>query len=283
MPLFALLTDFGTVDPYVAQMKGVLLRDCPGANICDVSHHIQPQDVASAAWVLSKTMPHFPEKTIFVGVVDPGVGTDRPIIAAEIGRWLFVGPDNGLASLAIQEFDAPRIVAINLQLCAINDASNTFHGRDIMAPIAAKLGSETAIDSLGHRLASVQPLHRLTDRIPPDAQVSADRRSLQTAVQYIDRFGNVVLASDSRVVEPWTWLTEANELHVAIDPDQLETSGRRPHVARRVTTYGNAKEGTLVLLEGSQGQFELAVTGGSAAQLLSAKVGDAVELLRSNT
>ncbi len=286
MPVFALLTDFGIVDPYVAQMKGMLLRKCPGATICDVTHHIPPQDVASAAWVLRNTMPHFPDGTIFLCVVDPGVGTNRDVAACQIGDWVFVGPDNGLPSLAAEEFGVRTSVAIDLAEIGLSLTSNTFHGRDVMAPVAARIGLGQDLGSLGRPIAQLKSIHSFGpggEATPGSVKfgVSADGCRLTTSVEYIDHFGNVVLKGRSNSADAWRWLGQSERLQLEFC-DQAGSALQKSETMRRVETYGFAEPTELILVEGSQGQYEIAVVGGSASQRLGLRIGQIVELVRQN-
>ena len=138
-PLVTLTTDFGQGSPYVAQMKGVLLRLCPDAEIVDITHGISPQKVRQAAIVLADVTPWFPASTLHVAVIDPGVGTTRRLVYAEIGTQRYLAPDNGSLSRLSQGAAVQRVIALENRRYYLPEVSSTFHGRDILAPVAAHL------------------------------------------------------------------------------------------------------------------------------------------------
>ncbi len=179
-PVITLLTDFGTADGYVAEMKGVLLSRAPEATIVDVTHDVQPQDVEAARLILARVWRRFPMRTIHVVVVDPGVGTERAGLAVESDEHLFVGPDNGVLSPALLIADARAVT-----LAVPHGASASFHGRDVFAPAAAMLALGAPIDSLG--VAALEPLIRRT----PEPHRREDGALLGEVIA-IDRFGNAI-------------------------------------------------------------------------------------------
>ncbi|HEU5349340.1 MAG TPA: SAM-dependent chlorinase/fluorinase, partial [Ktedonobacterales bacterium] len=159
--LIALLTDFGTADGYPGVMKGVILGIAPGTSLVDLTHEIPPQDVRAAAWVLHTAWRFFPEGSIFLCVVDPGVGSARYPIALQASGRIFVGPDNGLFSYVLAESGDARVVALENPRYIQANRSTTFHGRDVFAPAAAWLAAGVAIEELGPVLAAPS-LVRLT-------------------------------------------------------------------------------------------------------------------------
>ena len=183
--LITLTTDFGTRDGYVAAMKGIMLTISPSANLIDVSHQITPQDVMEAAFVLRSVVDHYPQGTVHLAVVDPGVGTDRRAIALEHRGSYFVGPDNGLFSLVLEE-DAPERVVVLDRPGFWRDpsTSSTFHGRDIFAPVAAHLASGRNLEDVGSPTDRLTPLHWALPTI--------DEHGVQGWVVHIDRFGNCI-------------------------------------------------------------------------------------------
>ncbi len=246
-PPITLLTDFGTADGYVAEMKGVLSTLAPTVPLLDLSHDIPPQDITAARLALARCWRRFPVGTVHLVVVDPGVGTSRAALAvASEGRFL-VGPDNGVLSPALFALDAQVV-----QLVVPDSASPTFHGRDVFAPTAARLATGTPLDELGERL-----LHPVRLRTP------APRRdangALHGEVLTIDRFGNAI-----------TNLMPAPGAH----PHHV-TVGM--HALRVVRTYADAESGEAVALVGSSGWLELAVRDGHAAASLGLRRGDRVE------
>lgn len=224
--IITLTTDFGTRDGYVAAMKGVMLGLAPGVTLVDVTHEVAPQDVWEGAFVLAQVAGFFPPGTVHVAVVDPGVGTARAGIVIETDKAMFVGPDNGVLTLAAPAGRAFRIEDVSLFLAPV---SATFHGRDVFAPIAARLAQGLPVPQVG-------PPHkpkRLVWRKDP-------------AVVAVDRFGNLILS-----------FGEVPPQAQAIDVDGL---GRAP--LRQ--TYSDVAPGELVAYVGSSGLLEVAVRNGSA-------------------
>ncbi len=235
-PLITLTTDFGDGSPYVAQMKGVLTGRAPEASLVDVTHAIPPQDVTAGALAIAETTPWFPERTVHIGVVDPGVGTGRRILAGRLARGWFVGPDNGLFSLA----EIHHAVVLENRDHWLANVTATFHGRDVMAPVAAALAAGVPLERLG---PATTEWVRLS--LPPPV-VSGDR--VIGKVIHVDRFGNLV--------------TNLRREEVAADP--AVTVKDRP--VRFVRCYGEADPGDLVALIGSSGRLEIAVVNGSGAE-----------------
>jgi hypothetical protein len=249
-PIITLLTDFGTADSYVAEVKGVLLARAANTVLVDVTHEIPPGDVLAAQHVLARTWHRFPAGTVHVAVVDPGVGTARRALAAAAGGHGFVGPDNGLLTPVLQ---GATVVSLPIP----SDAAPTFHGRDVFAPAAAALAQGAAIDRLGPRVRDPEV------RSPPEpAEVGGVARG---AVVYVDRFGTLVTNL------PATMAIRARAV-------TLLTHALGP--VRR--TFGDVPVGAAVALVGSGGTVEIALRGGSAARALGVGVGAEVRLtLRS--
>jgi S-adenosylmethionine hydrolase len=230
-PVITLLTDFGTADGYVAELKGVLTTHAAGVPLIDLSHDVPPQDVSFARLTVARYWRRFPVGTVHLVVVDPGVGTSRAAIAVESDGRFLVGPDNGVLSPALFALDA-RVIALDVP----PQASPTFHGRDVFAPAAAQLALGAPLDSVGERQASAVRLRT------PQPQRQRDG-SLLGEVLTIDRFGNAITNFAVRLFA------------------DVEILGRR---ARMVRTYGDAEVGELVALIGSTGFVELAIRNGSA-------------------
>jgi S-adenosylmethionine hydrolase len=232
-PVVTLLTDFGTADGYVAEMKGVLLSLAPETGVVDVTHDIPAHDVESGRLALARYWRRFPPGTIHVAVVDPGVGSARAALAVRSDDRLLVGPDNGILSPALLMRGA-EVVA----LAVPPHASPTFHGRDVFAPAAAALAAGTPIQSLGGPYAS--PLIRRT----PEARRAPDG-AIEGQVIAIDRFGNAVTNC------------------LGLRGGTIEVAGAVLHLAR---TYADAEPGSMLALCGSTGLIEIAVRDGSAAR-----------------
>lgn len=247
-PLITLLTDFGTADGYVAEMKGVLYTLAPDARVVDLSHEIPPQDIELARLTVARYWRRFPEGAVHLAVVDPGVGTSRPCVAVESDRRFLVGPDNGVLSPALLLAGARAVV-----LPVPPSASRTFHGRDVFAPAAAALAQGTPLDTLGTPLDA--PVLRRTREA-----VRREDGAVVGEVIAIDRFGNAI-----------TNLLGARAGVVA--------AGGRPVPIR--ATYADVALGAPVAISGSSGLLEIAVREGSAATTLGLTRGAAVVWYRA--
>jgi S-adenosylmethionine hydrolase len=254
MTIVTLITDFGTRDGYVGEMKGVLLRRCPTASLVDVTHDIEPGDIPGAAWVLGRVWARFPEGTVHLVVVDPGVGGDRRALAVEHDGCWFVGPDNGLISRAIPG-EPSQARLIDSESLGLAPASVTFHGRDVFAPAAAWLASGGDADRVGGSLAPSE-LARLD--LPAPERFGAAARG---HVWHVDRFGNLITDIPGAWVNPTALVEVGGE----------EVSGLRTH-------YGAGEAGELLALIGSGGTLEISVRNGNAAERLSAGRGDRVNV-----
>ena len=241
--VITLLTDFGTADGYVGEMKGVLLASVPEATLVDITHEIPAQDVEAARLTLARVWRRFPPGTVHLVVVDPGVGTDRAALAVASDERFLVGPDNGVLSPALLIAGA-RVVALETPA----NASATFHGRDVFAPAAARLASGVAIETLGS--PGAQPRIRRT----PEPRRTGDGALLGEVIS-IDRFGNAITNL------------------VGLRPGTVEAAGLSLTLRR---TYGEAPIGAPVAIVGSSGLIELAVRDGSAARALRLTRGTAV-------
>ncbi len=261
--LITLTTDFGVGSPYVAEIKGVILAIQPQAALVDISHAIAPQDIRQGALVLEDVTPRFPAGSIHVAVVDPGVGTERRILAAEIGGRYYIAPDNGLLSRVSSAVPAARMVALTRAEYWLPTVSATFHGRDIMAPVAAHLSLGTLLEDLG------QPCDRMTQL--PWPRVAVEKQRVGGEILAIDSFGNLITNISQDVLEA---VGLANSAWV-------QCGGRT--IKGVVAAYGQCPPGTLVALIGSHGRLEIAVVNGSAAVELRAEVGDPVAVAQTVT
>ncbi len=252
-PTIALLTDFGTRDPYVAVVKGVLASRTDAA-VADLSHEISPFDPFEAAWFLRSAVPWWPEGTIFVCVVDPGVGTSRRILAARAAGKMFLAPDNGLLTF----IDCESVVSVENSSMFLPDGSTTFHGRDRFAPVAAALAGGAPLDALGPR---VDP--ESIERLDYSSPVYAHDRAGGTIVS-IDRFGNCI--------------TDLDAARIGFSPALLRVG--EAVITRVERSYREAASGPFIIV-GSTGTIEVSVRNGSAAELLHMKRGDRVEVIGS--
>jgi S-adenosyl-L-methionine hydrolase (adenosine-forming) len=258
MPLIALTTDFGTSSPYVAAMKGVILSLNPQAQIVDVTHAIPHQDVRQGAWVLTEICPWFPAGTIHVVVVDPGVGTSRRMIYAEIGAQRYLAPDNGLLSRLALPAQPARIITLAEPSYWLPRVSATFHGRDILAPVAARLSLGLDPELLGPRQK------QLIEFTWPEVTILPGK--IKGSVRSIDSFGNLVTDITADMLAP-----APTDERTRVVCDEHETLG----IFR---TYEEQPPMTLVALVGSSGYLELAIVGDSASIMLGVTVGTPVEV-----
>lgn len=256
MSIITLTTDFGTGSPYAAAMKGVVLSIDPAATLVDVTHEVRPQDVRHGALVLDDVAGRFPPGTIHVAVVDPGVGTGRKIVAARIDGRLYVAPDNGLLSRLARRTPPSDLRELTERRYWLDPVSATFHGRDVMAPVAAHLSRGLDPEKLGPPLAGLVMLDW------PEPVVSAGR--IEGEVLDVDSFGNLTTNVDAALLAA---LPRGRPVRVGLGKHEVE--GIR-------STYGEGSEGALIALVGSAGRLELAIVGGSAAPTLGARVGDPV-------
>ncbi|MDQ3071557.1 MAG: SAM-dependent chlorinase/fluorinase [Acidobacteriota bacterium] len=259
-PIVAFLTDFGTRDHYAGVMKGVVLSICPESTVIDVSHDLPPHDVAAAAYELAATYKFFPAGTIFVTVVDPGVGSTRRGIAVEAGDWKFVAPDNGVLTMVLRETPAKRAVELTERRYARPTISRTFEGRDRFAPAAAWIAKGTAMTALG------RPAHDLVELDLPGMEET--REEIQGAVVRIDRFGNAITNIDRKAFDRLA----AGRAVV------IEALGKP--VARIVATYTDIGPGEVCALFGSTEHLELAVQSGSAAEKIGLTFGSQIAVKR---
>ena len=263
MPVITLTTDFGDGSPYVAAMKGVILSLNPAVTLVDVTHRVPPQDIRYAAVVLEEVSDRFPGGTVHVAVVDPGVGTDRALLFVRIGRQNYLAPDNGVLSRLARATPPAKIVALTEPDYWLHPVSATFHGRDILAPVAARLSLGLEPDHLG------TPLERLVTLDWPEVRVAPGR--IEGAILLVDSFGNMVTN------------IAAELLSNAGDGGGIQVWCRGHRVAGLSRAYGDRPAGSLAALVGSSGRLELAMVGGSAAGAIQAQAGDTVTVTWQET
>jgi S-adenosylmethionine hydrolase len=259
LPTIAFLTDFGTRDHYVGAMKGAALTICPDAILVDISHDIAPHDIVGGAVALAAAFRYFPAGTIFVAVVDPGVGSGRRGIAASAAEYRFVAPDNGLLSMAFQDAPPDIVVELTNPEYARAEISRTFEGRDRFAPAGAWLACGTALEALGPRVVNWRAL----DLPVPEAGDDV----LTGEVLVVDRFGNLITNISRRTL-------------TAFAADRSVTVALGAHRAGIVQTYADGGDGEICALFGSSDRLEIAVNGGSAAERLGAARGARVVVTR---
>jgi S-adenosylmethionine hydrolase len=261
----AIITDFGYRDHYVGAMKGVIASIAPRANVIDITHGVVAQCIVAGAIALRESWRYFPPRTVFLAVVDPGVGTARAPIAIETRAGArFVGPDNGLLWLAAKEAGIKRVVKLTSPRYHLTNVSATFHGRDIFAPAAAYLWRGTPISALGPALRSNSSIVAL--ELPRSTESA---RALRGEVVYVDGFGNLVSNIDRRSVEQFGSRFRHKSLSVRIK------GGAAMGI---LDTYGDAPEGASLATFGSFNLLEIAIRNGNAAANFAAGPGTPVSV-----
>jgi S-adenosylmethionine hydrolase len=255
------LTDFGASDWYVAAMKGSVLSRAPESTLVDLSHAVPPGDVGYADFLLEQTWRWYPPESVFVVIVDPGVGTQRRPIAVRVAERMFVGPDNGVLTSAIEAPDAEVRVIDPARVNSVN-LSATFHGRDLFAPAAAALAEGAAFASVGEVIKDAVRL--------PRSRPSLNGDRGEARVVYVDRFGNAI--TDLREADLRNWLGERT-LSVHAGNATIEGLSR---------TYGDAAAGTPLALIGSTGRLEIAVADAHAGTRLGLAPGTIVQLSKGS-
>ncbi|MBP7149331.1 MAG: SAM-dependent chlorinase/fluorinase [Acidobacteria bacterium] len=259
-PVITLTTDFGQFDAYVGAVRGVLIQTCPGAQLVDISHEIEPHDILHAAFVLAAAYSYFPAGTVHLAVVDPGVGSARREIVVSTQRHTFVGPDNGLFT-AIYDREAAVVRAIENRALLAADVHPTFHGRDLFAPVAARLAA-------GLHPADVGPIIADPVRLAIEAphRTAADR--IDACVLHVDRFGNLV----TNITRP------ALERLAGSERPHLALPGAAGH-APFAETYSEVPDATPFFYWGSSGYLEIAINRARADAALGVVRGDRVGLV----
>lgn len=254
-PIITLLTDFGSRDYFTGAVKGVILSVAPAARIVDITHEIPPQDIHAAAFNLLACYRNFPPGTIHVAVVDPGVGSSRRAVLIECAGQFFIGPDNGIFSWVCEREDRFRAREITNQSLFHQPVSQTFHGRDIFAPVAASLAEGVDPDELGPpvddlvRLASIRPTR-------------TEAGKLEGTVLHIDHFGNCI--------------TNFTDADLAAGEVKLVAGSREIAALREF--YAAAENDDLFMIKGSAGFIEIVARNSSAAAALSVQRGEKVWL-----
>jgi S-adenosyl-L-methionine hydrolase (adenosine-forming) len=256
MSIITLTSDFGTGSPYVAAMKGVILSINPAVTIVDITHAIPAQDIRHAAVVLDDVTGRFPQQTIHVAVIDPGVGTPRAIVYACIGGQHYIAPDNGLLSRLAARTPSAKIIRLEDPQFWLEPLSSTFHGRDIMAPVAARLSLGLEPERLGPAVEALTLLEW------PEVRMTPSR--ITGVVQQIDSFGNLITNIRAEM-----FAGRPTDYRACVVCNIYETWGI-------FGAYGDRPSGTFVAIIDSQGRLELAIVGDNAASRLGIQVGTPV-------
>jgi S-adenosylmethionine hydrolase len=252
--IITLTTDFGHRDPYVGIMKGAILSICPEARIVDLCHEVTPFHTEQAPFLISQAVPHFPEGTIHVAVVDPGVGGPRRALIAKGRRGVYVGPDNGVLGPLLADDAAVTVHRIGTPDFMPQHRSATFHGRDVFAPAAAHLAMGRALSEFGPAVAD-----------PPAApfvEPKATPTGWRGQVVHVDRFGNLITNIPAFLAE------------------RIESITVGHHTAYHASHFGGVKSGVAAFIQGSSARIEVFVNEGNASDLLGANVGGPVVVTR---
>ena len=253
MSVITLLTDFGNQDAYVAIMKGVILSINPQATIIDITHEIAPQDVRQAAYLIPHTSRYFPQKTVHIVVVDPTVGSSRAIIALRAQGQTFVAPDNGVLSLLLADRKVDTACRVENAAYFLKPVSNTFHGRDIFAPVGAHLSLGLSFEKIGPPLAT-SAVERLNFPVP---KLTGNGQLVGTVIA-VDRYGNLITNLDWNTIKWHYPKAEREKLKFRIGGHSIMGLSR---------TYEEVTPQRSLVLVGSRGLLEISVNRGSAAEL----------------
>lgn len=259
-PVIALMTDFGLDDFFVASIKAVILSINPAVSIVDITHNVPSYDVRAGSFILAACTPFFPQGTIFLSVVDPGVGSERRILLARTAKHDFIAPDNGLLTLALDEPGSLELRSVSALKFFLSESSRTFEGRDRMAPAAAWLSLGTPAAEFGPRLDGYEkhPVHK----------PRREKDRIKGEVAYVDKFGNLITNI------PAAWLSGLGRR--PSPPFRMRIRGRT--IDAFPVSYSRGPRGKLFALAGSLGTVEIALRRDSAAARLKARVGDEVSL-----
>lgn len=258
MSVITLLTDFGLSDAFVGTMKGVILGICPEARIVDLSHGIAPQRIEEGAFVLRTAYPYFPDGTVHVAVVDPGVGGARRALIVETPGYRFVGPDNGIFAHVYMREAALRVVSVTEPRFMLPEISNTFHGRDVFAPVAAHLALGAPVSDFGTVITDYET-GTVTEPVSHEGGITG-------RVLHIDRYGNIITDIGDALFRK---TTREKRFRIRLADLALD---------RVSASYDEAPAGASLAILDSAGLLEIAVNGGSAAEMLAVSTGDRVDV-----
>ncbi|MDD5132650.1 MAG: SAM-dependent chlorinase/fluorinase [bacterium] len=253
----ALMTDFGYKDGFVGTMKGVILSINPGVCLIDLTHTISPHNTLEASIVLRTSYHFFPKGTIFLVVIDPGVGSNRRSILVETEKYFFIGPDNGALSFALENEKIKKIVELTNKDYFLQDVSNTFHGRDIFAPVAAQLSKGVSVRKFGEPTTEYKKFTILSPRI--------HRHGVSGKVIYTDHFGNLVTNISGGMVQKLS----LRKMVIKIKDYKIE---------KLSSSYADSTAGQILGIVGSNDGLEIAVNQGNASQIMKAKEGTEIEI-----
>ena len=255
MQIITLTTDFGDIDPYTGIVKGVILNIFPYAKVVDITHNISPQDIWQANWAIESSYHYFPHGTIHLCIVDPGVGSTRKPLLIETRNCFFIGPDNGIFTGVLEKEEVLNIIELTEKKYWLHDISQTFHGRDIFAPVAAYLAKGTTSKDFGKPLQK-EELVKL-----PTNNFTKNEKGCIGIVKHIDRFGNII-----------TNIPDSNI------PNRISGKFKNLDFKGLISNYSEAESNKLFAIKGSSGYLELFINKGNVAKVTNAKAGDKVEV-----
>ncbi len=253
MNIITLTTDFGNDDPFDGVMKGVILNICPEVEIVDLTHNISPQDIYQANFILQACYEYFPQGTIHVCVVDPGVGSQRKPVLIQTKKYFFIGPDNGLFTSISEKEEIVDVFELNEKKYWLEKVSNTFHGRDIFAPVSAHLAKGVDISSLGKRIKK-EDLVTLNLNKPVKTE-----KGFKGIIQYIDHFGNLISNIPENFVN-----------------GKITGKVKNKTFEGLVNNFAEAKDNSLTAIKGSSGYIEFFIKKSNAKNFTSAEICDEV-------
>lgn len=261
-PIVTLTTDFGIQDHFVGTIKGVILENVPDVRLVDISHSVQPFDVFDAALTIAQAYSYFPSGTVHLVVVDPGVGTERRPIVVSTEKYTFVGPDNGVFSMIYDREERLSVRHITAEHYFLQPVSNTFHARDIFAPITSYLAKGVDLDRMGEEVTDFV-------RFAAPRPKAIEERTLRGVVLKVDRFGNLITNITPQDV-PMLFQAEPSPFKIVVGSKEIT----QIHSA-----YAEGLPGEVFGLLGSMGYLEIAANRGSASKLLEAAKGTEVKVL----
>ncbi len=264
MSIITLLTDFGTEDAYVGVMKGAILSINPSAVVVDVCHYIDPQDLIEAAFFIKSSFKYFPKGTVHIVVVDPGVGGTRSVVAVKLSGHIFLAPDNGVLTLLMDEEEIDTIVRVENAHYFLNSISQTFHGRDIFAPVGSHISKGVSIEKLGPNL-DLKELMRLSI---PKPYIS-DKEELMGTIISIDRFGNCISNINENCLNEFVKNGSEKQIEIKIGKTAIKSLSH---------SYAEVDSGCPLAIVGSFGYLEIALNCGNASHQLNVEKGDNISL-----
>jgi len=258
-PVITLTTDFGSKDPFVGIMKGVILTINPAAKIIDITHEISPQNILEASYAIQASYGYFPHRTIHIVVVDPGVGSSRRPLLISVGQYYFVGPDNGIFSRIYEIEENAEVIHVNATHYFLSQESTTFHGRDIFAPVGAWLSKGISISKFG------DPVEDYVS-IPKPVPVIHSDKSIEGEVVYIDRFGNLITNIPEQSIKKMIQSAADKSIQVQVKTLAIPMKN----------FYAESTDEGLYAIINSFGHLELFVNKGNASVNYSITVGEKV-------